>query len=496
MSAFIPGFEDDVFISYAHVDNQASGWVTSLEECLRNKLSELIGTGASIWRDSKLAGNDYFDDVITQRVKKAAVFVAVITPRYVESESCRKEYRAFVSGARGVRIGEKSRIIRVRKTPLPVGTVEPSDLLAAETLSFPFFEEKKGGELIDFENIPNMEGYQQFWNGLKGLARAIDKVLRLLKSDAQPSGGKRTVFLGETTRALAASRDELRREITGRGHHVVPEESLLADGIFDAAAAQELLASSSLAIHLFGGTYGVIPEGQEHSVPHIEYTLVSQRAIPQLVWIAPEPSGGPPVDAKLKALLDQVEQTEPAARMVLEVCKTEFENFKEVVLDALAKDCDPVPTITECKSVYLLCHDADIDSTDLRALKKHLLDAGYPVNLPAFEAPQDELRKIEEKSFLENDATLIYYGNASDSWVEQKRKFLLSALASAQQGAQNRRALCLRPPSTKFKELKFGDFAGGKLLPEAKGFSPLLVVGDFEALSAEKLKPLLEWLSK
>lgn len=497
MPAFVPGLENDVFISYAHIDNRASDWVTTLETQLRYKVSEFIGQDVSVWRDAKLAGNDHFDDVIARQVIASAVFVAVVSPRYVQSASCQKEYQSFAAGKSGARIGEKSRIARVRKTVLPEGMAEPPELSADETLGFPFFD-SKGGQLVEFDNRAGMTGHQQFLARVAELAGAIAKVLRLLQKDARPRNDQRVIFLADTSQRLVPSRDELRRELVGRGHTVVPDRPLVTNGVFDPDGATAAVERAELAIHLFGGSYGLIPEGEERSLPHLEYVLAAAKRVPQLVWVPSAlPEGGTrTADVRLGQLIDEIQQTETDSPRMLDVCTTEFETFKEIVLDALSRPTTHHETPTDAKSVYLLFHDSDLDSMDLRALRRHLLNAGYPVNLPAFEGSETELRQLEEQSFLDNDATLIYYGNAKDSWVEQKRKFLLSALGRAEHGRRARRALCLRPPTTRVKELKFGDFAGGRPLPDAKGFAPLFVVGDFDALSSEKLAPLLDWLSK
>ena len=54
--AYVHGFQNDVFISYAHADN-TEGWVDNFEERLRNRLRQFDRkAGVTIWRDPKLAG--------------------------------------------------------------------------------------------------------------------------------------------------------------------------------------------------------------------------------------------------------------------------------------------------------------------------------------------------------------------------------------------------------------------------------------------------------
>jgi hypothetical protein len=70
--------DHDVFISYAHIDNQTlsegqEGWITTLHRALELRLAQLLGETAKIWRDFKLRGNDYFDGEIGSNLIKASV---------------------------------------------------------------------------------------------------------------------------------------------------------------------------------------------------------------------------------------------------------------------------------------------------------------------------------------------------------------------------------------------------------------------------------------
>src|SRR4029077_16085668 len=53
--AFVPGFDHDVFVIYAHVDNERSGWVTKLVKELEVRLAEQLGghPRPSVWMDHK-----------------------------------------------------------------------------------------------------------------------------------------------------------------------------------------------------------------------------------------------------------------------------------------------------------------------------------------------------------------------------------------------------------------------------------------------------------
>ena len=61
--AYVPGFDYDIFISYAHVDD-LKGWVHAFHQALEIKLAQRFGRvgRVQIWRDKNLSGDALFDD--------------------------------------------------------------------------------------------------------------------------------------------------------------------------------------------------------------------------------------------------------------------------------------------------------------------------------------------------------------------------------------------------------------------------------------------------
>ena len=69
MSAFVPGFAHDVFVSYVHVDNRTFGrnvgWVETFVENLREALPPKLQRGQpDIWRDLRLSSSEPLSDGI------------------------------------------------------------------------------------------------------------------------------------------------------------------------------------------------------------------------------------------------------------------------------------------------------------------------------------------------------------------------------------------------------------------------------------------------
>ena len=119
-------FEKDVFISYAHIDNEPltpeqKGWISRFHSSLETTLSMRLGQKAKIWRDDKLRGNDVFADEIVDQFARTAILVSILTPRYLNSDWCTREVREFCERAKqsgGVIVDNKSRVFKVVKTPV------------------------------------------------------------------------------------------------------------------------------------------------------------------------------------------------------------------------------------------------------------------------------------------------------------------------------------------------------------------------------------------
>src|SRR5437016_197642 len=107
-------FDGDAFISYAHLDNMEliegrKGWVANLHRALEVRIGQLLGKEPHIWRDLKLQGNDFFAEILVEKLRRVASLISVVSPRYVRSEWARKELEEFWKAAEqqgGVHLGE------------------------------------------------------------------------------------------------------------------------------------------------------------------------------------------------------------------------------------------------------------------------------------------------------------------------------------------------------------------------------------------------------
>src|SRR3984893_6105717 len=113
-------FEGDAFISYAHMDDVEliegrKGWVANLHRALAGRVGQLLGEQPQIWRDPKLQGNDLFAETLVEQLRRVALLISIVSPRYVRSEWTRRELTEFWNAAEqqgGIRFHERARIFK------------------------------------------------------------------------------------------------------------------------------------------------------------------------------------------------------------------------------------------------------------------------------------------------------------------------------------------------------------------------------------------------
>ena len=93
--AFVPGYEHDVFVSYAHGDKRE--WISRFALRLESALKEKLGDSADVWVDeTDLQATRDFRKEIPDSVTSAAIFLFLPSPAYLRSQYCVEvECRAF-----------------------------------------------------------------------------------------------------------------------------------------------------------------------------------------------------------------------------------------------------------------------------------------------------------------------------------------------------------------------------------------------------------------
>lgn len=448
--ALLPNFEEDIFINYCHRDNQAlisdsdfKGWVDTMHESLKRRLTMLIGETPKIWRDTLITGTDVFPETIVIRLSKTAFLVSVLSPSYVTSEWCQKELNEFYERAAengGIKINNKSRIFKVVKTPIgdndpridPLAKSGlPQDLrtLLQESLGYKFFEIDDQGKLREFWPELSKEYQKKFLERLEDLAQDIKDFIKFQQEAG--SNIKNNIYLAETTPELADDRNQIKRALQQHDYRVLPDENLPFEDQAFTEKVSCYLQESSLSIHLIGSDHTNI-KAEEKSVQlqlNLQHQLAAERIRKQhelamsrgendpnfsrLIWI---PTPVTPRESSYQEFIAYLEN-DPAVYENAEVLCNSLEDLKTILQKKLKFNREE--SIGNKKRVYLIFDKQDRDVA--APLQNFLQRQNYDVLLSFKENAQ--VRHTENLKTC--DAVLVVYGSQSrmDIKLTELRKF-------------------------------------------------------------------------
>ena len=462
---------NDLFISYAHLDDQSleedqKGWISKFHRVLEVKISQLMGEQPTIWRDLKLGGNDVFDEKIVHEFKQARVMISVLSPRYVKSEWCRKELNEYydsVAQGQGVKVGDKSRIIKVVKTPFDSGeAMERLPKLFEGLLGFEFFEtDPDSGRIIEFDEAFGARAKQNYYSRIYDLASEVADLLKVLRSGGSPSVANEepeaTIYLATCTTDLQPVREKLAREFKDRGYRVLPDQVLPAER----AALQELVSTnleqSDFAVHLIGARYGVIPEDAQDSLVEIQNRLSASEkgrraSLHRFVWME---RGLGSDDARQQRFIEQL-QEQPEVLAGAELIEDSLDVFRDCVIQAIKQQRAPEPAIEASEkasgvgsSVYLIYDPVDEEA--VCDLEDCLFDAGLEVMIPTLEGEEALVKSAHIEKMIHCDGVIVFYGQSDRSWVDMKLMNLMKAPGYGRTQPFKATAVYLAPPVEKRK---------------------------------------------
>ena len=171
-------FQNDIFISYAHVDDrafdatgpdQSCGWVATLVRHLENYLAQEVGRteGFTVWKDKyNLHGNDILTTEIITKLQHTAVFIAILSPAYPASTWCRDEARLFTQHFASDLSG---RVFVVEKAPLDEAAEVPQALTGRRNYRFWYLDGEKKPRT--FARPMSQQDEIQYFRQVEDLAR-------------------------------------------------------------------------------------------------------------------------------------------------------------------------------------------------------------------------------------------------------------------------------------------------------------------------------------
>ena len=491
---------NDVFISYAHLDDRPltegeKGWISQFHRSLEVRLGQLLGEEPKVWRDPKLKGGDLFDETIADQFAAAKVMVSIVTPRYLKSEWCNKELREFCRLAQnsgGLAVQDKSRVFKIIKTPVDYENI-PEEIagLFKKVLGFEFYDiDLESGRVREYDETFGQEARQRFFEKVYDVAYEICDILRFTGNgnqttqDAAAKAGKK-VYLAVSASDQKAERDAMRRELLERGCVILPSNPLPFGGTELKNAIIGYLKEADLAVHIVGTRYGMVPEECSVSLVELQNQLASQCSVDcgldRLIWV---PEALLTSDDRQTAFLERLHSDKDVVAGA-ELVRDTLDNFRDYLIEKLTEDAaEPEARITtEGKSedgpsqLYLIYDQKDEGSVE--PLEDALFKAGFDVTTPVFEEDEAISAKLHNQKLVHCDGVVIYYGSSQRSWVDMKLLDLRQAPGYGRTKPAPKTLVYIGPPEDR-KKKRF------------KIHGVDIVLQDSETFQCEKIKDFID----
>jgi TIR domain len=326
----VPGFKHDLFVSYAHANDEPWGWVSDFVKTLQ---AELKGKSREfrLWWDPGLRTGENFDSAIGSAISESAVFLSVLSKAYGDSRYCSKEVQEF----------------RQQRHPafdLTVGTLSRMQAIVIEgdftkeswppelrnTSPCPFYSDSvplfsKPGHLDSSDPWVKRlwKVRDSIWATLDEMQRQKTKGIAVERSydvSNVGTGQRPTVYLAEVTDDLYHRREGLRMSLA--------QTDQLRGVTWSDAAAPPTSGLNVLSVHMFGSYPGRPYPGGDTSLARLqlEAAASSNPARRPLVWLARDLDiDKAETDAHKEFLLSLLNRSD------IEVLLMDFEDLKDEV---------------------------------------------------------------------------------------------------------------------------------------------------------------------
>ncbi|MCH5374331.1 MAG: toll/interleukin-1 receptor domain-containing protein, partial [Planctomycetes bacterium] len=495
-------FKHDIFISYAHVDNDPGfegedGWVTTLERLLGRRLRELLGRDCfSVWRDQALARHIDFEPQIVNSLESSATLLLILSPGYLKSDWCNREMRTFLKMVRerGTTTGGVF-VIEREKTDHQLW---PEELQEARLTGFRFWTDRSGKWPRPL-NSKLKQDVEEYYGVLNDLAYEMAECLQKLRdaADARQAGRSpvvmepslartrskltestvvlsdetaATVFLAETTDDIDPIRCQVKRHLEQSGLRVVPDRYYPRDPVAFAQAVADDLAEAKVFVQLLSEVAGRQMPDREETYVAYQHRCAVERQLAILQWRDPD------------LLAEDIEANveDPAHRRLLlgaAVEAVDIEDFKHDVVTRVKRK-EPVYE-KPSGDAFVFVNTATADCPLAAELCQYLDHRGFGYSMPISEGKPDVIREDLRMNVLTCDGMIVIYGESASNWV---RGQLLEARKAAIRRPRRLHAAVYEGPPTPKSPLGFK-------LPR------MHVISCHEGLDEDRLRPFLDELT-
>ncbi len=479
----------EIFISYAHLDDDASDneakWIDSFRKLLGKNMQKYLGRRPEIWRDKEqLERNDNLKDEIFRTLPEILILLPLLSPAYLNSRWCPDELDRFVSDALPKPPWKVAdRVFKILLVPESLIGKDLMPEILDNKLGYQFFtipEQPK--DEWDFKEIG--PGHDEFLDLLTDLAKDLCRVLK--KRNEPPKG---TIYISKPTRDINARYLSIVRDWKEKGYEILPppRDRLPDNRKAFTEEVSQMLERSDLSIHLFGRRSRDPDDTADFSRHHLEFELAKARCVAgkleSIVW-APKDLAFPAEDDDQE---DFVKQESEAKDMpsCIEFVRSDFRIFVDAVgqrVEGMQKRraSTPAPAVPK---VYLVYDKCDRGSPGRQSIAARLREAGLQVLTPR---PDDEgedpsqLEKDHRSRLTDAAGVLFFSGESKSSWLEDRQSEALSHCTREGQPV----VFYFAAPLSDYKKFEFVCPARASRISDEGSFDPASLQGFIDAVKS------------
>lgn len=411
-----PEYKHDIFVSYAHVDNEPApgtdeGWVTTFVNGLKAELARKLGRkeAASVWFDPQFSRTEKISPQVLEILENSATMLVILSPGYLASDWCEWERETFLEIIQKQKSPE-SRIIIVEVDQIP-DAERPTEF--HDVKGYKFWVDRAGG-------APRRLGYPKpnpddlrYFDLLIDLCYDLAGKLKRLRKHAgtlQPSVDTQpAIFLAEVTDDLEPKREEVERYLIQDGLRVLPQTRYKRDPTAFRQGLIRDLAKCKFFVQLLSD-----PDKKTEDLPQGYLGLQYQQAVaagkPILQWRDTELHIAQIPDKEHRKLLQN-----PS------VLATSLAEFKaEVVKRARQK---PVPETARSTDALVFVNNEDEDLALAEEVCKIVKRKGFSFARPMRGGKPAKIRKDLEGNLVDCNALIVIYGSIAVAWVREQLQF-------------------------------------------------------------------------
>jgi hypothetical protein len=479
-------FEHDIFLSYAHEDNNPDrhdkGWVELFHGQLLAQLAKVNGKRVSVWRDRELKRGEKFDPVIEKAVRGSGLMISLITKTYLERDYCKQEIDWFCDEARkgspGLVVNDVPRVLPVLLYNVPFDSWPD---VCRGTSGYAFHDiadphDPSIGRPLD----PNSDTY---WDRLRVLVDEVVDYLNRLHEQETPGtphtgNGVRPfrVFLAQAADDMVRDRRFLKRELEAQGVDIISVAPAPGEELIFGEQVAEAVKTADLSVHVFGRLPGrpVDEDGDdlETTAPLVEARVAAEHAPLQLVLLSRE------------FRLDDIEEESETYRAFmremlegprtddrLEVVQTGWQRMAEEILTRRKRIAEQAQREAEQATgapgtAFIDLHESDVPRAAelVSYLAQHNI---APVMVPSADRTPDCMERFEEH-LRTSQTCIVVYGAVAGDWVKERAKEAAKVVLG--NDLPTRVAVYVAPPEKDPAELVFPGIIN--VMDNMRGFDP------------------------